>query len=63
MPLNTNNSALEPLCVSPREGARLLSIGVTRFYELLNDGTIESRLVGGRRLVSYQSLKQFAGAE
>jgi hypothetical protein len=56
-----NNSKPEPLAVSPRQATELLPIGITRLYELINSGEIESQLVGGRRWINFQSLKRFAG--
>jgi hypothetical protein len=42
--------------VSPKEACRISSLGMTRLYELLNDGTIKSRKLGGKRLVLHESL-------
>jgi excisionase family DNA binding protein len=40
-----------PLAVTPREAARLLSIGLTRIYQLLAAGELESYTEGrGRRI-------------
>jgi hypothetical protein len=36
-------------------------IGITRLYELINSGEVESQLMGRRRWINYQSLKRFAG--
>jgi len=40
-----------PIWVRPAEACRLLGIGMTRLYELLNDGTLESRSLGRARLI------------
>jgi excisionase family DNA binding protein len=45
------------LWVTPREAIRISSIKRTRLYELINDGTIKSIKVGGKRLVSYASIE------
>jgi hypothetical protein len=60
---STNNTKPEPLAVSPRQATQLVPIGVTKLYEAINDGIIQSTLVNGRRWINYQSLKKFAGVE
>jgi hypothetical protein len=52
---------LEPLAVSPRQATELVPIGITKLYEAINTGMIQSTLVNGRRWINYQSLKRFAG--
>jgi excisionase family DNA binding protein len=52
---------LEPIAVSPKQATELLPVGITRLYELINSGEIESQLIGRRRWINYQSLKRFAG--
>jgi hypothetical protein len=53
---------LEPLAVSPRQATELVPIGITKLYEAINTGMIQSTLVNGSRWINYQSLKRFAGA-
>ena len=43
--------AQKAIAVSPREAARMLSIGVTRLYEELGSGAIPSVHLGRRRLI------------
>jgi excisionase family DNA binding protein len=43
--------------VTPREAIRISGIKRTRLYELINDGTIKSIKLGGKRLVSYASIE------
>jgi excisionase family DNA binding protein len=47
----------KPIWVSPREASLLTGIGLTRLYELFKDGTLVSRKVGRKRLVSFESLE------
>ena len=47
----------KPLWVSPREAELLISMGHTRLYELLRDGTLKSIKIGRKRLISYASLE------
>ncbi len=47
----------KPLWISPKEASRLTSIGRTRLFELLADGTLASIKVGRKRLISYGSLE------
>jgi excisionase family DNA binding protein len=53
----------EPLAVSPKRAARLLGVGLTTFYKLLNEGKIASTLHHGRRLVNYSSLRRLVEEE
>ena len=52
----------KPIWVSPSEAGRLASIGRTRVYELMADGTLKSIKIGRRRLVSYASLEALGDA-
>ena len=45
------------LWVTPKEAIRISGIKRTRLYELMNDGTIKSIKLGGKRLVSYASIE------
>jgi excisionase family DNA binding protein len=49
---------LDPLYVRPKQAAALLGIGLTRVYELLHDGTLDSLLIGRSRLISFASIKR-----
>jgi len=40
-----------PIWVRPAEACKLLGLGLTKVYELINDGTLESRKVGRARLI------------
>jgi excisionase family DNA binding protein len=51
-----------PLLVSVKEARRLIGVGNTRIYALINDGSIETVRVGKRRLIRYSSLQRLAGA-
>jgi hypothetical protein len=59
--MSNNNTKPEPLAVSPKQATQLVPIGITKLYEAINSGAIQSSLVNGRRWISYQSLKRFAG--
>jgi hypothetical protein len=56
-----NKEKLEPLAVSPKQATQLVPIGITKLYDAINSGAIQSQLVNGRRWIDYQSLKRFAG--
>lgn len=49
---------LEPLAVSPRQACVLLNIGVTRLYELLRGGELESYLDGRARRITMDSIRR-----
>ena len=51
--------SLPPLLVSARESRRLLSVGVTKFYQLVNDLELDTVLVGCRRHVVYDSIVSY----
>jgi len=51
-----------PMLVSVKEACRLIGIGNTRIYELINAGTLETVRIGKRRMVRYKSLQKFAGS-
>ena len=50
----------QPLVVSPRAAARLLSLGNTRLYELIRDGQLDSYIDGERaRRITMASIKRY----
>jgi excisionase family DNA binding protein len=54
---NSPRDFVKPLWVSPRRASRVTGIGITRLYELLNEGRIKSTKIGRKRLISYASLE------
>jgi hypothetical protein len=48
---------VEPIWVRPKKAAHIGGFGLTRCYELINDGQLKTRKVGGMRLVSVASIK------
>jgi excisionase family DNA binding protein len=48
-----------PLSVKPRAAAVLLSVGLTRIYELLNSGSLESFHDGRSRLITTDSIRAY----
>jgi hypothetical protein len=59
--MSPEKQKFEPIAVSPKQATQLVPIGVTKLYEALNSGAIQSQLVNGRRWIDFQSLKRFAG--
>jgi len=49
----------EALCVSPRRAARMLDLGLTRTYELLNSGELKSFKDGKSRRVIVASMHEY----
>lgn len=49
-----------PVWITPRETAQILGLSRNEVYELLNEGVIESRHHGRRRLVLLASVQMFA---
>ncbi len=50
---------MEPLAYSVKEAARVIGIGTTKFYELMNAGAIPSFKVGKRTLIKHADLASF----
>ena len=59
--MTAHKDKLEPLAVSPKQATELVPIGITKRYEAINSGAIESSIVNNRRWIKYESLKRFAG--
>jgi hypothetical protein len=49
--------ANRPIWVRPKEAAKLGGFGLTRCYELMNNGTLRTIKLGGMRLVSVASIE------
>lgn len=45
--------------VSIEEACKLLSVGRTKIYELLSEGSLQKRKIGRRTLITVESLKAF----
>ena len=52
-----NGADLEPLAVPPRQACRLLSIGNTRLYQLLDAGELVAYHEGRGRRITMQSIR------
>jgi excisionase family DNA binding protein len=53
---------MENPVVSVAEAKSMTRLGMTKLYELFNDGTLETVKVGRRRLVKVDSIKRLVGA-
>ncbi|MEL1249087.1 helix-turn-helix domain-containing protein [Aurantiacibacter gilvus] len=51
---------MEALLVSINEAAKALNLGRTSIYALINEGKLETRKMGRRRLVTTASIKRLA---
>jgi excisionase family DNA binding protein len=49
----------EPLLVRPKVACRLLSVGETRLYEMMNSGELESFRDGGARRITTRSIHAY----
>jgi excisionase family DNA binding protein len=54
---------LKPLSVTVSVALRVTGLGRTKFYQLLENGTIQSVTIGRRRLVNYASLERLASGD
>ena len=50
---------VDPLVVRPRDACRMLSVGLTRLYELLQAGELESYRHGRARRISVNSIRAY----
>ena len=48
---------MEPICASVNDTARVLGIGRTKVYELINAGRLETVKIGRRTLVRTASIR------
>jgi hypothetical protein len=58
-PTNRHHSDSERLLVRPRRACHLLDCGITRLYELLNRGELESFLDGRSRKITVESIQRY----
>jgi excisionase family DNA binding protein len=54
---------MDVITVTPADACRITGIGKTKLYELLGNGTVESVVIGRRRLVKVASLRRLVGAD
>ena len=52
---------MDPVLISIMEAAKILSLGRTSIYDLINSGALETRKIGRRRLVTVESIRRLAG--
>ncbi len=55
-----SSGAVSPITVSVKDAAQMLGISPWSMYKLLDDGAVESRYHGRRRLVPVKSLAAYA---
>ena len=60
--LDTGNEK-EPLTISVAEFEQMSGLSHTTVYKLINEGTLKSKKVGGKRLIDYQSAKEVTKAQ
>jgi excisionase family DNA binding protein len=53
-------NSLTPIFVSVNDAKRLLCLGHTKIYELMNAGAIERVKSGSKTLIRYESVKRYA---
>lgn len=51
---------MEPVLCSIADTARLLGIGKTKTYELIDGGQLDTIAIGVRRMVTVESIKRLA---
>lgn len=58
-PNTQENTDVAPLVVAPRDACRMLSVGLTRLYELLKGSELESYRDGGSRRITVSSIQAY----
>lgn len=53
---------VDPLLVPVNDGAKIIGLGRSKFYELVSEGRIPLVKLGRRSLVSVAALKEFAAS-
>ena len=53
---------MQPEAVSVAEAAKMIGLGVTTTYSLINEGKLGSVKIGRRRLVRVESIRQLVAA-
>ena len=54
---------LKPITVTVKQALAISGLGLTKLYELINDGTLKAVHVGSRRLIKYDSIEKLLTAE
>jgi excisionase family DNA binding protein len=54
-----NHDWRKPLAVPPRQACDLLSVGLTRLYELMNTGELDSFHIGRARRITTASISAY----
>jgi excisionase family DNA binding protein len=54
-----NHDWRKPLAVPPRQACELLSVGLTRLYQLMNAGELESFHIGRARRITTASISAY----
>ena len=53
---------IEPLFMSVKDAAATFAVSTWQMYQMLDEGVIDSRYQGRRRLVSVESLRRYAAS-
>ena len=54
-----DNHSLNPILVGIPEAARLMGLGRSKLYQILNDGELNLIKLGGRSLISVDELRSY----
>jgi len=57
------STKMEVLLISINEAAKALNLGRTSIYALINEGKLDSRKMGRRRLVTTESVKRLVNKQ
>lgn len=56
-----NKAPVSPISVGVVDAAQMVGVSRSRMYELMNEGSVRSTMIGGRRVVLVSSLRQLVG--
>ncbi len=56
-----NKAPVSPISVGVADAAQMVGVSRSRMYELMNEGSVRSTMIGGRRVVLVSSLRELVG--
>lgn len=56
-----NHNSPQRVVVKPRQAREMLSIGNTKYFELVKNGTIETVMIGGTRMPTMRGIEKLLG--
>jgi excisionase family DNA binding protein len=61
--IEKGNATMEPLGVAPKAGCAVIGCGVTKLYELINAGELETYKVGRATRITLASIRSYVARQ